>query len=201
MGFLAVCGPDGSGKSTLVTELAAELGIDSLPERPMELSAFSDWIANPTRSRLVRAQRAFMKHALDRQASAALTGGVVERLIWDNLSVFLRGRLELGDLLEDDYNDLVAEFSPLAAAAPRPAAIIYLDSRLDVLITSMAARGRVDDEAMDRRSATCFHALYADWISTVDYCDVLRIEALSCDARSLASKVSNQLRALDIPTA
>ncbi|MFM1891163.1 MAG: hypothetical protein RLZ44_240 [Pseudomonadota bacterium] len=146
-GYIAVEGPIGVGKTSLVTRLAASLGSAMLLEQA-EDNPFLERFYREPRAAAFPAQLHFLFQR-SRQLEGLRQGDLFRRgLVADFM--FEKDRLFAGLNLERDELDLYEQvYARLAMAAPTPDVVVYLQAPVDVLLARIRKRARPQEATID----------------------------------------------------
>lgn len=104
---VAVCGPVGAGKTTIVRPLASALGLEERCERVDDNPFFERYMAGRAAWAL-RSQLAFIAGSIEdmHAARASRHGGVVERPLQEMAAIFLAAKHAAG-LIDDEDRRLL----------------------------------------------------------------------------------------------
>lgn len=184
--FIAVAGNIGVGKTTLVSRLAAELGVPARPEIPEDNRYLARFYEDPGRWAF-HAQVGFLNLALRDYAVIAAQGGagVVERTIEEHHDVFAR-QLRFDGALSGEEFEVLGELHELAARrlVRRPGLVIYLHADLDELLARIDARGRESESRIEPDYLRALGQRYEQFARTWEASPLIRIDTVTNDLRT-----------------
>lgn len=184
--FIAVAGNIGVGKTTLVSRLAAELGVPARPEVPEDNGYLARFYEDPGRWAF-HTQVGFLNLALRDYAVIAAQGGsgVVERTIEEHHDVFARQLRRDGALSGQEF-DMLGEFHELAARqlVLRPGLVIYLHADLDELLARIDARGRESESRIEPDYLRALDQRYEEFARAWEASPLIRVDTVANDLRT-----------------
>ena len=107
---------------------------------------------------------------------------VSDRTIDEDFGVFARLQTELGYITETEAHTLGDLFDCLAELVPRPCAVVYLHSPVEVLLSRALARSP-KDKLVSEQELIALNVAYDQWIDNLEV-PVLSIDTSLVDARS-----------------
>lgn len=181
---IAVCGPVGSGKSTVVRGLAAELGFRGWPERVDQNPFFVRYMRD-TSAWALRSQLAFMLLAVEDAANARREppGGVLERPVQEMFDVFVRDLHSTGALDDDELLTLGRIVGLAERLAGVPDLLVMLHADPSHLIERIQARARPGEDVYDIQHMRRLDACYQAWRSGWDLSPVIDVDTTIRDIR------------------
>jgi deoxyadenosine/deoxycytidine kinase len=184
--FIAVAGNIGVGKTTLVSRLAAELGVPARPEVPEDNGYLAHFYEDPGRWAF-HTQVGFLNLALRDYAVIAAQGGsgVVERTIEEHHEVFARQLRRDGALSGQEF-EMLGEFHELAARqlVLRPGLVIYLHADLDELLARIDARGRESESRIEPDYLRALDQRYEEFARAWEASPLIRVDTVANDLRT-----------------
>lgn len=182
--LIAVCGPIGAGKSTVVGGLAPALGFREWPERVDENPFFTRYVAARSTWAL-RSQLAFMLGAVEDAANARKEppGGVLERPVQEMFGVFVRDLHHEGLLDDDELLTLrrLAELGERTAGVPD--LLVVLRGDPDRLLERVQQRARPGEDAYDLATMQRLDRVYEEWMVSWDRSPVIEVDTTMRDLR------------------
>ena len=177
--FIAIEGPIGVGKTTLACRLAATLGAELVLERPEDNPFLERFYRNP-RAGALPAQLYFLFQRLQqlsalKQQDLFAPVRVADYLI-DKDRLFARTTLD-----EEEYRLYEQVYGRLAGDVPRPDLVIYLQARVDVLLSRIARRGVRYEQFISRAYLERLNDAYARFFHDYDATPLLIVNAAAID--------------------
>jgi deoxyadenosine/deoxycytidine kinase len=198
--LIGVCGSIGTGKSTLVPELASALGLCARPER-VAANPFFERYAADRATWAFWSQLAFVTGAIDDAWFARRSGGgVLERPAQEMLGVFVRDLGDTGLLDDDELRTLehVVRAGERLAGAPDLLVVLHADPT--ELLARLSDRGDPGDGSYDLGDMRRLAQAYDRWRETLSG-RVIDVRVDEVDLRSpaaLARLVSDVRSALGL---
>jgi len=177
--FVAVEGPIGVGKTSLARRLAASFGSDLLLEDPADNPFLQRFYSDP-RGAALPTQLSFLLQRV-RQMEALAQGDLfapvrVADYLLDKDRLFAELTLDPTEL---ELYDRLAE--RLAAEAPRPDLVVYLQAPADTLVRRVEQRGRDYERPMGRDYLERLAEAYTRFFHAWDETPLLIVNAESLD--------------------
>jgi deoxyadenosine/deoxycytidine kinase len=201
--LIGVCGPIGSGKSTVAPVLASTLGFHPWLERVDANPFFGRYMADRP-SWGMRSQVAFMIGALEDAAAARRKppGGVIERPAQEMFGVFVRFLHEQGVLDPDEVRTLRRLLKLGEQLAGVPDVLVVLHADPHVVLERIRDRGRSGEDAYTLDDMRHLETTYREWAE--GWCDspVVEIDTTELDLRmdSDVRHLARQINAVLEPT-
>jgi deoxyguanosine kinase len=174
LGTVVVAGNIATGKTHLITELAAATGTRAFPERWMD----NPWFGSPNDSYL--AQLWFLvASAADQTRASAGEGGIVERSIHEHALVFAAAQLH-----GREAGALQYQYERFDARLPSPDLVVYLRAHPATLADRVIARGRPQERGTTLDYLELLDAGYARLFDGWDRCPVLEVDTETADLRT-----------------
>lgn len=177
--FIAIEGPIGVGKTTLATRLAATLGAELVLEQPEDNPFLERFYRNP-RAGALPAQLYFLFQRLQQlsalQQQDLFTPVRVADYLIDKDRLFARATLD-----EEEYRLYEQVHARLASDIARPDLVIYLQARVDVLLTRIARRGVRYEQFISRTYLERLNDAYARFFHDYDATPLLIVNAAAID--------------------
>src|SRR5580700_5097969 len=177
--FIVIEGPIGVGKTTLAAKLASTLAGELVLERADENPFLERFYRNP-RAGALPAQLYFLFQRAQQLAGlkqhdlfAPLR--VADYLI-DKDRLFARTTLD-----EEEYRLYEQVYARLASDLPRPDLVIYLQARVDVLLSRIARRGVRHEQFISRAYLERLNDAYARFFHAYDATPLLIVNAAAID--------------------
>lgn len=177
--FVAVEGPIGVGKTSLARRLAASFGSDLLLEDPADNPFLQRFYTDP-RGAALPTQLSFLLQRV-RQMEALAQGDLfspvrVADYLLDKDRLFAELTLDSTEL---ELYDRLAE--RLAAEAPRPDLVVYLQAPAETLVRRVEQRGRDYERPMGRDYLERLAEAYTRFFHAWDETPLLIVNAESLD--------------------
>lgn len=201
--FIAVAGNIGVGKTTLVSRLAAEVGVPARPEVPEDNGYLARFYDDPGRWAF-HAQVGFLNLALRDYAVIAAQGGsgIVERTIEEHHDVFAQ-QLRFDGALSGEEFEVLGELHEIAARqlVLRPGLVIYLHADLDELLVRIAARGRKSESRIEPDYLRALDQRYEQFARSWEASPLIRVDTVANDLRTTSGLETVIERATSIAVA
>ena len=192
--FIAIEGPIGVGKTTLASRLGATLAAELVLERPEDNPFLERFYRNP-RAGALPAQLYFLFQRLQqlsalKQQDLFAPVRVADYLI-DKDRLFARATLD-----EEEYRLYEQVYARLASDLPRPDLVIYLQARVDVLLSRIARRGVRSEQFINRAYLERLNDAYARFFHDYDATPLLIVNAAAIDLAGSDADYEELLAAL-----
>jgi deoxyadenosine/deoxycytidine kinase len=185
--LIGVCGPIGSGKSTVVPALATALGLCARPERYAANPFFERFVADRATWAFL-SQAAFIVGAIDDASIARDSGGgVLERPAQEMLEVFVRDLADVGLLARDEMATLEQIVALSARRVAPPDLLVVLHADPQVLLARLRQRGHTGDDSYDRDDMDRLQRAYDRWRATLAEHRVIDVDIDAVDLRAPAA--------------
>lgn len=180
--YIVVSGIIGAGKTTLVKKLAETMGFEAIYE-PVEtnpyLSLFYEGMKEPVNRYAFPMQIYLLNERFDQHQMLIWSGKNViqDRSIFEDL-IFGKMLAASGKMSALDFETYRRHFMRLGNYIHRPDLIIYLDTKPEIALERIKARGRECEKDLPLEYLRELEKGYLDWIDT-DICG--RIPVLRLD--------------------
>ncbi len=180
--YVAVSGPLGVGKSSLIELLAGSGRWTVLQEPVMDNPYLSEVYANLPdlafrNQAFYLGQRARL-HNLARQTSGPL---LQERCISEDGEVFTPVLRHHGAYDDNDLATLTTLYRELAARVPRPDVLLYLVAPFEVTLERISRRDRVGEDRLDVGFLRRIYDRYEEWAANHTRVPLLRVDTADVD--------------------
>ncbi|HEX9643040.1 MAG TPA: deoxynucleoside kinase [Acidimicrobiia bacterium] len=196
--YVAVSGPLGSGKSTLIDLLAAQGGWSVLAEPVNENPYLLDVYSNLSDLGF-RMQAYYLgQRARQHLASRDLRGAVVqERSLLEDGEVFFPVYRDQGAYGDHDLDTLVTLYESLVDTVPQPDVIVYLEASFDATLARIAARDRAAERTVDPAFLRAVYDAYEKWAAVQLDPPVVRIDTERLDFVNDPAAAAEVMRLID----
>ena len=199
IGYVAIEGPIGVGKTTLADRLATDLGAERLVEAPEENPFLGDFYDNPSGHALSAQlffllQRARQIDSL-RQADLFQRAGCIADFMFDKDPLFARLTLDGHEWAL--YDEI---YTRLSWQAPQPDCVIFMSAPLDILMARIAQRARPAEHGLTRDYLARVVDGYDALFSRRHDCPVIRVDAQALDLVHDAQDYARVRDAVATPT-
>jgi deoxyadenosine/deoxycytidine kinase len=178
---VAIAGNIGSGKTTLATLLAKQLGFDAAYEDPTNNPYIMDFYRDMQRWSF-NLQMYFLDVRL-RQAMNIVRGDrntVQDRTLYEDAEIFAPNLLNMGLMSQRDYDTYRNLFDTAAELLTPPHLMIYLHCPVETLTEQIEARNREYEDSISMAYLERLNTLYDQW-----YRNYNRGRKLSIDVSTL----------------
>lgn len=199
--YVAVTGPLGAGKTTLMTIMQEQGGWQTL-EEPNDENPYLDQVyANPEDLAFRMQVYYLAKRGQQHHKLSALRGRIVqERCILDDGEVFFPAYHAAGAYGEHDLTTLMDMYHGLLPGLELPDRVIAVDAPFDVCLERIVSRGRGGEQHLDEKLARAIYDGYHRWWDSLP--DVIWIDSGSLDLATSPKDRASALRtvheALDV---
>ncbi len=180
--YLAVCGPLGVGKTTLI-ELMAERGNWSVLEEPIDENPYLDEVYGNLPDLGFRMQAYYLgRRASQHRRAATLEGPILqERCILDDVEVFFPAYRDEGAYDANDYQTLMSLFVAMRQYLPLPDLIVSLEAPFDVTVDRIRRRDRAAERTLDTGFLRRVHDYYRRWLASLEEIPTVAIDTTRYD--------------------
>ncbi|MEQ1596469.1 MAG: deoxynucleoside kinase [Casimicrobium sp.] len=191
---LAICGPCGAGKSTLVRRLSALLSIECDVE-PVSATLLRQFEVAPKRHALALQQHFIRARHLLMQKTQRQEIRLLDRTLDEDRNVFFKLHLALGFLSHAEYLALENEAFLLQQAADTLSSTMVLTGTTDVLAARMRADESHQRPAWLIDSLPTQMMLYRQWMRSLSRACVIDTTALSLnDLEQIGALIAGWMR-------
>ncbi|MGA2624008.1 MAG: deoxynucleoside kinase [Bacteroidota bacterium] len=163
--FVAVAGNIGAGKSSLTRLLSQHYGWKAFFESVDNNPYLSDFYADMGRWSFNLQVYFLSKRFNDHKRIVDGTESVIEdRSIYEDAEIFARNLHMIGKMDKRDYENYVELYRVMTQYLQPPDLLIYLDARIETLLTQIAKRGRDFEQSIPRSYLEQLAGHYKDWI-------------------------------------
>lgn len=165
--FVAVAGNIGAGKSSLTHLLSRHYGWKAFFESVDNNPYLSDFYADMNRWSFNLQVYFLSKRFNDHKRIVDGTESVIEdRSIYEDAEIFARNLHMIGKMDKRDYENYVELYHVMTQYLQPPDLLIYLDARIETLLTQIAKRGRDFEQSIPRSYLEQLAGHYKDWIKS-----------------------------------
>lgn len=164
--FVAVAGNIGSGKSSLTRLLSQHYGWKSFFESVEDNPYLADFYHDMNRWSFNLQVYFLSKRFNDHKKIVDGTESVIQdRSIYEDAEIFARNLHLIGKMDDRDYTNYVELYKVMMQYLQPPDLLIYLDARIETLLTQISRRGREYEQSIPREYLEQLRKHYQDWIS------------------------------------
>ncbi len=201
--YVAVTGPLGAGKTTLMGIMAEHGGWQTLEEPNDENPYLNDVYARPEDLAFRMQVYYLAKRGQQHHSLNGMDGRIVqERCILDDGEVFFPAYHAAGAYEENDLKTLTDMYHGLLPGLELPDRIVAVDAPFEVCLERIVTRGRGGEQHLDQRLARAIYDGYQQWWDSLP--DVIWVDSGSLDLASSPADRASALRtvheALDVST-
>ena len=180
--YVAVSGPLGVGKSSLIDLLAATGAWTVLEEPVMDNPYLSDVYANLS-DFAFRNQAFYLGQRAKLHNSAREMGGplIQERCISEDGEVFTPALRDHGAYDDNDLATLTTLYHSLLDQVPRPDLLLYLTAPFEITLDRIRKRDRLGESDLDVDFLRRIYDRYEQWAETQSHVPLLRVDTSELD--------------------
>jgi deoxyadenosine/deoxycytidine kinase len=163
--FVAVAGNIGSGKSSLTKLLSQHYGwktfYESVDDNPYLADFYGDMNRWSFNLQVYFLSKRFNDH------KKIVDGGesvIQDRSIYEDAEIFAKNLHDIGKMDERDYTNYVELYKVMTQYLRPPDLLVYLDARIDTLLTQIGRRGREYEQSIPRSYLEQLRENYTSWI-------------------------------------
>lgn len=197
VGYLAIEGPIGAGKTTLTHRLSQTLNAEALLEQP-ERNPFLERFYQDRKANALPAQLCFLLQRA-RQLEQLRQGDLFQRQ-WVADFLFEKDRIFAQLNLEGHEMDLYEQiWQRLAWEAPQPDCVIYLHAPIEVLMQRVRQRARPEEHALSSYYLNQVAGAYAAFFSRFRGPRLITVDSARMDLVNAPRDYERLLEALAAP--
>ena len=180
--LVLVAGNIGSGKTSLTDRLGARLGwqtsYESVADNPYLADFYEDMQAWSFHLQIY-----FLGHRAHQHLELANhpKSAIADRSIYEDLHIFTRTALELGNISERDFLAYRRVYELIIAGLPKPDLLLYLVAPVNILLQRIQRRGREIETGITEDYLNLLDSFYREWTDSFDLCPVLTIRSDDLD--------------------
>ncbi len=180
--LVLVAGNIGAGKTSLTERIGSRLGwqcsYESVDDNPYLADFYEDM-----RRWSFHLNIFFLGHRAQQHLDLAASpqSAIADRSIYEDLYIFSRAAVQLGNLTERDYRSFRRVTEMVVNNLPRPDLLLYLHAPVSVLMARIRRRGRSIETGITAEYLQLLETYYDEWLATFDYCPVLTIRSDDLD--------------------
>jgi deoxyadenosine/deoxycytidine kinase len=163
--FVAVAGNIGSGKSSLTHLLSEHYGWKSYFESVEDNPYLSDFYHDMNRwsfnLQVYFLSKRFNDH---KKIVDGLESVIQDRSIYEDAEIFAKNLHLIGKMDDRDYRNYVELYKVMMQYLRPPDLLIYLDARVETLLTQISRRGREYEQSIPRAYLEQLRDHYKEWI-------------------------------------
>ncbi len=180
--FIGVAGNMGAGKSTLVSFLRDQYGLDAYFEPNEHNPYLEDFYADMKRWGF-HSQMFFLakKFALHQELVGSPASVIQDRTIYEDAEIFCENLYRQKKMTARDYQTYRELYEAIVRELRPPDLMIYLRCSLKTLKKRIQLRGRPEEQAIPRAYLVRLQALYEEWFERYDLCETLVIDTDELD--------------------
>ncbi len=165
--FVAVAGNIGSGKSSLTRMLGNYYGwrtyFESVEDNPYLADFYGDMNRWSFNLQVYFLSKRFNDH---KKIVDATESAIQDRSIYEDAEIFARNLHIIGKMDKRDYQNYVELFRVMMQYLKPPDLLIYLDAKIETLLSQISRRGREYEQAIPRAYLEQLGDHYEDWIGS-----------------------------------
>ncbi len=180
--FIVIAGNIGTGKSSLVGLLSAQLGFEPFYEpvndNPYLADFYQDMPAWAFHSQIYFLTRRLRIH----NQLLAVQGSVIQdRSVYEDAEVFAHNLFLQGAIRQRDYDTYQDLYKVLVDFLPPPDLVVYLKASVETLQKRIALRGRDYERTISSEYLSQLNNLYESWTSSFTLCPLLTVPCDNLD--------------------
>ncbi len=164
--FVAVAGNIGSGKSSLTRMLGSYYNwktyFESVDDNPYLSDFYGDMNRWSFNLQVYFLSKRFNDH---KKIVESPESSIQDRSIYEDAEIFARNLHLIGKMDKRDYTNYVELFKVMMQYLQPPDLLIYLEARIETLLTQIARRGREYEQSIPRSYLEQLDGHYKEWIS------------------------------------
>jgi deoxyadenosine/deoxycytidine kinase len=180
--FVAVAGNIGSGKSSLTKLLSQHYGwktfYESVDDNPYLADFYGDMKRWAFNLQVYFLSKRFNDH------KTIVEGGnsvIQDRSIYEDAEIFAKNLHDIGKMDDRDYTNYVELYHVMMQYLQPPDLLIYLDARIETLLTQIARRGRDYEQTIPQSYLEQLRDNYSLWIKNYTLGPVLVVPSDEVD--------------------
>ena len=180
--FIVIAGNIGTGKSSLVGLLSAQLGFEPFYEpvndNPYLADFYQDMPAWAFHSQIYFLTRRLRIH----NQLLAVQGSVIQdRSVYEDAEVFAHNLFLQGAIRQRDYDTYQDLYKVLVDFLPPPDLVVYLKASVETLQKRIALRGRDYERTISSEYLSQLNNLYESWTGSFTLCPLLIVPCDNLD--------------------
>jgi deoxyadenosine/deoxycytidine kinase len=193
--LVLIAGNLGTGKTTLAQRLAKSLGWTVIAEAVEENPYLADFYGD-MRLWSFHLQLYFLGVRAGRHIDAAglPNSAILDRSIYEDAFVFARVLRKMEHISDRDYSTYLQLYTIIEKQLRSPDLILYLTAPVNVLLDRIRKRALLFDQNLTSEYITMIQSSYEDWISSVHFCPILRLNTEAVDYSSQAVSLDLLIR-------
>ena len=180
--FIAVAGNMGVGKSTLVTFLQTQYGLQAYFE-PNEANPYLKDFYGDMKRWSFHSQVYFLakKFRIHQQLTASAGPVIQDRSIYEDAEIFAENLYRQRKMTKRDYETYRDLYEAIADELRPPDLMVYLRCSMRTLRKRIKLRGRPEEQAIPRTYLVRLQSLYDEWFDKYDRSETLIIDTDDLD--------------------
>jgi len=180
--FVAVAGNIGSGKSSLTRLLSTHYGwnsyFESVEDNPYLADFYQDMNRWSFNLQVYFLSKRFTDHKKIVEGSESV---IQDRSIYEDAEIFAKNLHLIGKMDKRDYTNYRELYTVMMQYLQSPDLLIYLDARIDTLLTQISRRGREYEQSIPRAYLEQLSKHYKEWIGAYNMGPLLVIPSDEVD--------------------